>query len=218
MVELSEKLIRDALLKNPECRLGLLARGRVVCAERGWLSHGNSKELFCLVHHHTWPGTGFHYGHVLRVPVAPEAEADYPGGAWAALLVDSGIPIDGETPDEVLGNAKQWLWNTGNYEPCLAQEDGDVFKLSASFDEACEALAEMIRRFKLGLRTIVYETEADYLLDCRRELPEPGKLDMRCMNVYGLGAAYLKDPPDEDFRPRPKAPAPPFPHPQGGSN
>lgn len=215
-LSVSAARIREALGQNPECRPGLLARGRVACAGRGWLSHGNGPELFCLVRHHTWPGTGFHYGHVLRVPVKPEAEAGFPGGAWAALIVDSAIAIDGETPDEVLANAREWLWNTGNYEPCYAQEDGDVFKLCNSFAEACEALADMIRRFDLKLRAIYYETEEDYFRDCRREFPAPGKLDMRCMNVYGLGAAYLKDPPDEGWQPRPQAPAPAFP-PQGGS-
>jgi len=209
--------ILAALRANPECRPGILARDRVVYAERGWLSHGNAKELFCLVRHHTWPGTGFFYGHVLRVPVVPEAEAEFPGGAWAAMIIDSGIAIDGETPDEVLGNAKEWLWNLGNYEPCHAQDEDDVFKLCPGFEEACAALEEMIRRFDTKRRATVIETEEDYLLSCRRELPAPGKLDMRCMNVYGLGAAYLKDPPDESFRPRPQAPAPEWPQPQGES-
>ena len=81
--------IRAALSGNPECRPGLLARGRVAYAGRGRLSHGNGRELFCLVRHYTWPGI----------------------------------------------------------------------------------------------------------------------LDMRCMNVYGLGTAYFKDPCEEGFRPRPQPPA-----------
>jgi len=218
--------IKSALSSNPECRPGLLARERVVFAERGWLSHGNGRELFCLVRHYTWPGTGFFYGHVLRVPVKPEAEAGFPSWVWAAIIVDSGIAIDGESPDEVLANARQWLWNNGDYQPCYAQEKDDVFKLCHGFDEACAALAEMIRRFELKRRTIVVETEDDHLRDCRRELPAPGILDMRCMNVYGLGHACLGDPEEDVFIPRPQAPDlespplplfPPEPQPQGES-
>lgn len=107
------------------------------------------------------------------------------------MLVNSGISIDGETPDEVLANAKEWLWNLGHYQPCYAQDEYDVFKLCGSFGEACAALEEMIRRFDTRLRAIVIETEEDYVRSGRFELPAPGKLDMRCMNVYGLGAYYL---------------------------
>ena len=200
--------IRATLSANPECRPGLLARGRVAYAERGRLSHGNGRELFCLVRHYTWPGTGFFYGHVLRVPVRPGAEdsAQWPDGTWAALIVDSGIAIDGETRDEVLANAQEWRWNNGDYQPCYAQDIDDVFKLCTGFEEACAALSEMIRRFELKRRTVVVETEEDYLRDCRRELPAPGILDMRCMNVYGLGTAYFKDPCEEEQRALPPQP------------
>ena len=143
--------IRATLSANPECRPGLLARGRVAYAERGRLSHGNGRELFCLVRHYTWPGTGFFYGHVLRVPVRPGAEdsAQWPDGTWAALIVDSGIAIDGETRDEVLANAQEWRWNNGDYQPCYAQDIDDVFKLCTGFEEACAALSEMIRRLPI---------------------------------------------------------------------
>ena len=134
------------------------------------------------------------------------------------MVDDPRIAIDGETPDEVLANAQEWLWNNGDYQPCYAQDIDDVFKLCTGFEDACAALSEMIRRFELKRRTVVVETEEDYLRDCRRELPAPGTLDMRCMNVYGLGAAYCKDPCEEGFRPRPQPPAAePSPQPHGES-
>jgi hypothetical protein len=180
--------LRTALAANPECRPGLLARDRVVYAERGCLSHRNDRELFCLVRHVSSPFVGFFYGHVLRVRVKPEAEPEFPGGAWAALLVDCGVAIDGATPGEVLANAREWLWEMGHYDPGIyAQHVDDVFKLCGSFDEACDALAEMIRRFELKCRALVLETEEDEQRYGRGEFPRPGKLDMRSMDIYGLG-------------------------------
>jgi hypothetical protein len=141
--------IRTALSDNPECRPGLLARERVVYAERGLLSHQNDRELFCLVR----PPPSSFYGHVLRVRIKPAAEPEFPGGAWVALLVDCGAAIDGATPGEVLASAREVLWEMGRYEPAVyVQDQDDAFKLCGSFEEACAALAEMVRRFVLRLR------------------------------------------------------------------
>lgn len=181
--------LQAALAANPECRGGLLARERVVYAERGCLSHRNDRELFCLVRPAPYP----FYGHVLRVRIEPAAEPEFPGGAWAALLVDCGAAIDGETPGEVLANAREWLWEMGRYDPGIYVQDvDDAFKLCGSFEEAFAALEEMIRRFALRHRVLLIETEEDDRRHGRGELPAPGRLDLRSMDVYGLGQ-YLPD-------------------------
>jgi hypothetical protein len=192
--------LRAALAANPECRPGLLARERVVYAEQGCLSYRNDRELFCLVRHIWNPVQDFFYGHVLRVPLEPEFEPEYPGGAWAALLANSDIAIDGQTPGDVLANVKAWFWESGYYEPCCyVQEKDDAFKLCGSFEEACEALAEMIRKFALKLRAVVLETEEDERRFYRREFPVPGKLDMRSMDIYALGKPGGLHPERDDF-------------------
>lgn len=183
--------ILAALGENPECRPGLLARGRLAYAEHGRMSHGGGQELFCLVRHVTWPFVGFYYGHVLRV--ACEAKQDgAPATVWVALLAHTSIAIDGETADEVLASAKEWLWYMGSHEPCYAQDQSDVYKECGSFEEACAALAEMARRFVLKRRAVVLETEEDDRRFDRGEWPMPGVLDMRSLDIYGFG--QLTDP------------------------
>jgi hypothetical protein len=84
----------------------------------------------------------------------------------------------------------------GRYEPAVyAQDQDDAFKLCGSFEEACAALAEMVRWFVLRLRVQLIESEEDDRRACRFDLPEPGRLDMRSMDVYGLGQGL----PDEDY-------------------
>jgi hypothetical protein len=207
--------IRIALSENPECRPGLLVRNRVVYAERGCLSYRNDRELFCLVRHVSSPFVGFFYGHVLRVRVKPEAEPEFPGGVWAALLVDCGVAIDGATPEEVLANVREYLWESGSYDPGIYVQDmDDAFKLCGDFEEACDALAEMIRRFELKRRALVIETEEDDRRHGRGELPVPGKLDLRSMDVYGLGQ-FLPD--EEPFAMKRRLYGSADPQPQGVS-
>ena len=181
-----EAPVLAALRANPAGRPGLLARERLAYAEHGCLSHDGGQELFCLVRHVTRPFVGFYYGHVLRMACEPK-EGGAPATAWVALLVDTGIAVDGDTPAEVFANAKEWLWHMGHYEPCYAQDKDDVYKACGSFEEACAALAEMIRRFELRRRAIVLETEEDGRLFGRGEWPMPGALDTRSLGIYGFG-------------------------------
>jgi len=181
-----EAPILAALRTNPECRPGLLARGRLAYAEHGCLSHGGGRELFCLVRHVTRPFVGFYYGHVLRMACEPDGDGTA-ATAWVALLAHTGIAIDGDTPAEVFANAKEWLWRMGRYEPCYAQDKDDVYKECGSFEEACAALAEMIRRFELKRRAVVLETEEDDQRFDRGEWPMPGALDTRSLGIYGFG-------------------------------
>lgn len=66
-------------------------------------------------------------------------------------------------------------------------EDRDRYQECGSFEEACAALAEMVRRFELRRRAIVLETEEDRRRFGRGEWPRPGALDTRSLDIYGFG-------------------------------
>lgn len=173
--------IRRALDANPGCRIDkLLARERVVMAERGPLSFAGGRELLALVAE----DSGYWYGHVLRLDPSRLVEPD--GREWVALLVCAGAEIDGATPGEVLERARYLLTERLEYEPCYAQEPEDTFAREPTFEAACAALAHMIGRFDLALRVS---------LECdKRGLAiRPGHLDLRCMDIYGLSCDTFRE-------------------------
>lgn len=168
--------IRERIAGNPHCTLSdLLRRERVVIAEHGSLSYGNDRELFALVA----DGPDYWYGHVMRVdPAQLVGPACRP---WLAILVYARIEIDGTSPESILRSAKRALTRRCEYSPCYAQDPEDTYALRPTFEEACAALAEMVRRFDPWLRIEMDLDEKGLPL-----APLDAKLDMRCFNVYGL--------------------------------
>ena len=189
------RAIHRALDANTHCVSGLLFRDRVVATEHGELSYEHDQELLVL------PDGGinytFWYGHVLRGAPAPEAGHD---PIWVALIVSSSFFVDAPTVDLLFRRYAYAMRDRCEYTPAWAQDSEDVFALRPSFDEACLALAAMIRRFDQGLRdsrSVVDGLEkwwdGEYGSDHTVELfiDPPGRQDLRSFDVYGL--ALKKD-------------------------
>jgi hypothetical protein len=145
------RVIQRELSRNRYCVPGLLFRNRVVITEHGVLSHERDKELVALIDGGINGRIGgyFWYGHVLRVALedASEGQAD-----WAALIVPSAEFVDAPTVELVFERLKYALVTRAGYSPPFAQDPDDVFALRSTFEDACLALAEMIKRFNPVVR------------------------------------------------------------------
>lgn len=170
--------LRRALDRNPECTAGIIQRERVVYTEHGRLSADGDKELFCMVRR--VENKSYWYGHVLKVHLA-EPDADGCDTRWAALVVFSDAMIDGTDENDLFANVAFFL-QEGWWEPCYAQEDGDVFALCNSFEEACAALKRMIDRYALRLRHPNPDRAETW-----DEITH-GRADLRLADVYGFGS------------------------------
>ncbi|HID49446.1 MAG TPA: hypothetical protein EYP40_07535 [Chromatiales bacterium] len=168
------KVVRTALQDNPACELGILAAQRVTCVERGINSHKQDKELLALISDRgSW-----WYGYVLRVSPCFQANAD---GRWLAILVQSGVPVDGYTPTDVFHRARTAWFHLPERLPYYVQTPEDGSALCHSFEEALAALRRIIARFDVRKR-IAWERDADgHLLD-----PEGGILDTRHEDLFKL--------------------------------
>jgi len=198
MNDLLNKL-QDALAANPQCAPGILARDRWAFTPIGELSYLNDRELFVQIStaiYSHW------YGHVLRL-----LDADDGRQQWAAVLVDCAVEIDAPDVETLFRRVRFHLAENASYEPPYAQEKEDVLALRTTFDEAGVALARMIERFDILIRTNV-----EYDFGAYTKPPSPtGHPDCSCMNVYGLHCDMAPAGPNEVgyaamMRPRPGAP------------
>lgn len=160
-----------ALAENGHCRSGLLFSQRIVETEHGVLSADNDREMIVIL----TPTERYVYGHVLK---AKETDGT---DAWVALLVPSDQMIDAPDVDTLFKRVHYDFTIALKYYPPIAQEKEDVFAILSSYEEACKALAEMIRRFDPSLR------EPPIQVPYGPELPDPpGRCDMRLIDIYGL--------------------------------
>ena len=167
--------IEKALEADEYRKPGLLFTQRMVETDHGVLSHENDREMIVVVVPNPSPGYWFIYGHVLK------AQKEDGGSVWVALLVPSERKIDAFDGDTLFRRFHYEFVIALRYHPLFAQEHEDVFAIRESYEEACEALAEMIRRFDPFLR----EPPPDRFP--YQNLPEPpGKIDLRMIDVYGL--------------------------------
>lgn len=185
-----QRRLRLALDANKHCGVPpmLLATRRLAYVEHGPMSHGGEREVLTLVSEEG----GYWYGHVLKLPPGRSALDD--GRDWLAILVLAARRIDGSTPEEVLLRAREVLVRRCQYEPCYAQDPEDTFSLQPTFEKACGALERIVRRFDPARRTET--TMDDFGL---QNVPPPGHLDLRCMDVYGLSCDAMRE--DEERRP-----------------
>lgn len=198
------RAIRKAIRGNAHCVPGLLFRDRVVATPHGALSHEHDQELLALldggINYTFW------YGHVVRGTPAPEAGSD---PIWVALIVSSSFFVDAPTVDLLFQRYAYAMRDRCEYTPAWAQDPEDVFAIRPSFDEACRALAEMIRRFDQDLRdsrSVVEGMEkwdGEYGSDHMVEsfIDPPGRQDLRSFDVYGLA---LKKDHNGVFLPSPR--------------
>lgn len=163
--------IRKNLADNPCTVPCLFFRDRVLMTEHGPMSADGGKELLVLVDGGIQ--RGFWYGHVLKVK--GQNGEDY----WVALIVRSGQAIDAPTVPLVFERYYHHMRIRSNYSPLYADDEEDVFAVRDNFDDACLALAEMIRRFDPSKRM---EREIDSMEYIKPE----GRLDPRSLDVYGL--------------------------------
>lgn len=198
MNDLLNKL-QDALAANPQCAPGILARERWAFTPIGELSYLNDRELFIQIStaiYSHW------YGHVLRL-----LDADDGRQQWAAVLVDSKVEIDAPDVETLFRRVRFHLAENASYEPPYAQEPEDVFAIRPSFEAAVAALAHIIARFDILMRSNV---EYDF---CAYTKPpsRTGHPDCSCMDAYGLHCGTAPaDPQDLGYEacmwPRPGAP------------
>ncbi|OFC35776.1 hypothetical protein [Acidithiobacillus caldus] len=163
--------IRKSLAENPFTVPCLLFRERLLVTEHGPMSDDNDKELLVLVDGGIQ--TEYVYGHVLKVK--GRKGEDF----WVALLVRSGEAIDAPTIPLVFERYYNYMRLRSEFYPMYAQDREDLFASRTNFEDACLALAEMIRRFDPGKR---FEKEiglAEY------QAPE-GICDLRFTDIYGL--------------------------------
>ncbi|MGK7345011.1 MAG: hypothetical protein ACNS63_04305 [Candidatus Nitrospinota bacterium M3_3B_026] len=175
-VEYPRKAVLAAIRKNRELVQGILARRRVVTTEKGVLSRNGDRELFALLRRE---GTdGWWYGHVLRVYMDKEPQ-------WAALIVNAMVEIDAPDEKTLFERVRYWLEGQLEYHPVRAQREDDTCAFRHSFEEAVEALVEMIRRFRINLREPGEKEDLGY---------EPeGQCDLRPWAVYGLDCNTNED-------------------------
>lgn len=163
--------IDRALAENGHCRPGILFTQRIVETDHGILSADNDREMIVIL----TPARLFVYGHVLKVKKKDGTEA------WVSLIVPSDQMIDAEDVDTLFRRVHYDFTVALKWYAPFAQDKDDVFAIRSSYEEACKALAEMIRRFDPELR------ESPVQDPYAPELPDPpGRLDMRLMDVYGL--------------------------------
>ena len=185
-----KRLLQRELSRNPFTVPCLLFRERVLLTDHGVLSYMGDKELVVLLDGGINGRIGgyFWYGHVLRVALAPEAAVRNEQG-WAALIVPSDFFVDAPTVDLVFQRLKYALVTRAAYSPPTVQDPDDVFAMRATFDDACLALAEMIRRFNPKLREeqVIFDPPDPYGHDDFTEkYVRPGPIDMRSIDIYGL--------------------------------
>ncbi len=167
--------VLPALRDNPACRIGILAEQRLAYLEKGINSHQQDKELLALIS----DMGDWWYGYVLRV--GPEFPGDRNQGEWLAILVQSGVPVDGYSQKEVFRCAQKSWFRLLEYHAYYIQEPQDGGALCHSFEEAVTMLRHIIVRFDIRKR-IAWERDADGNLLA----PEGSKLDRRCMDLFGL--------------------------------
>ncbi len=174
------KTLAKAISRNERLRLpDLLRRRRIVAIDHGPMSHEGAPELLALLAIRQ----GYWYGHVLKLgpeDLKPEGR-DRP---WVSLIVQAFSDVDGRTPDEIFRNFHHALVERINYQPAHALGPDDLFRMSASFEEACLALADMAAGFDpllaIGPNDDPYDGGEEH------PLAHQAKLDMRCFNIYGL--------------------------------
>jgi len=163
--------IERALTTNEHCKPGILFVQRIVETDHGVLSANNDREMIVIL----VPTGLFVYGHVLKAKKTDGTDA------WVALLVPSDQMIDAPDVDTLFKRVHYDFTIALQYYPPIAQEREDVFAIRSSYEQACEALAEMIRRFDPSLRES--PIQAPYM----PTLPDPpGRHDMRLIDIYGL--------------------------------
>ena len=163
--------IERALATNEHCKPGILFTRRIVETDHGILSADNDREMIVIL----VPIDLFVYGHVLKAKKTDGTDG------WVALLVPSDQMIDAPDVDTLFKRVHYDFTIALKFRPPIAQEREDVFAIRASYEEACKALAEMIRRFDPSFR------EAPTLKAYGPELPDPpGRHDLRLIDVYGL--------------------------------
>lgn len=191
--------LRDALAANPQCAPGILARERWAFTPIGELSYLNDRELFVQIStaiYSHW------YGHVLRL-----LDADDGRQQWAAVLVDSTVEIDAPDVETLFRRVRFHLAEHARFEPPYAQEPEDVFAIRPSFDEAVAALAHIIERFDILMRTNV-----DYDFGAYTKPPSrTGHPDCSSLHAYYLHCDTAPVEPQElgyetSMWPRPGAP------------
>jgi len=166
--------LQAALRDNTRCQRGLLADQRMVLLHQGINSYHQDKELLVLISDQG----DWWYGYVLRTgPVFP---FDPTHGEWLALLVQSGVPIDGYTPEAVFRCAQKAWFRLLEYQPYFIQQPEDGMVQCHTFDQAVQALGTIIRRFDITKRIAWEWDDQGNLLD------PPGKLDRRCESLFGL--------------------------------
>lgn len=139
--------LKAALDANPLATVGIMARERIAYCRQGVNSHGNDQELLILIA--STDGLWYGYLYRARPDQLNETSADKP---WIATLVNARIEMDGATAEAALNSVRYHLFERNDYEPCFSQEPGDIFASCNTFDEGCEALKEIIRRFDPDLR------------------------------------------------------------------
>lgn len=188
-------IVMAALDANPACDSGILARERMAWTANGPMSFRNDQELFVRVStavRYKW------YGHVLRADDLPDG-----GQRWVAVLVNSEDWIDAPDVETLFARVQHWLEVRCRYTPGHAVEDGQLFAIRSSFQDAVKALVAMIRGFD-PLRRTVQWTELGFLTP-------PGRLDARLMDVYGCscrGGVCGGEDRDPEVIDEPRAPAP----------
>lgn len=187
----SVRLLRRELSRNPYTVPCLLFRERVLVTDHGPMSHENDRELLALLDGGI-RSAAFWYGHVLKCP--PEDSESDP--IWVALVVSSERFVDAPTVDLVFKRFQYAMRIRADYEPAVIQNDEDAFAMRATFDDACLALAEMIRRFDQKLRevAVIYDPPDYYGQDdLAIDYHSPGRDDLRCINIYGLNCCKDKN-------------------------
>lgn len=154
------KGIRMALENNSECRQKASFDQRIAISDNG---PSGDREL--LVHLcDTW------YGHIQRAFAINEKKP-----LWVALIVETTSRFEWRGAEQRFPDWHEAM-ALGEFYPAFAQENGDVFALRSTMEEACGALAEMINRFSIEKR------------GQRTDPPDPpGKVDLRIFDVYGFG-------------------------------
>lgn len=200
----SVRILQREINRSPYTVPCLLFRERVLVTDHGPMSHENDRELLALLDGGigSTGGTGNHfwYGHVLKWPM------EKPGSApvWVALIIYSEYFVDAPTVDLVFQRFRYAMRVRAEYTPAVIQDHEDAFAIRATFDDACLALAEMIRRFDPRMREVAeifdppdYYGQDDLAIDYH----SPGRDDLRCIDIYGLNCCQDQN---GAFPPKPK--------------
>lgn len=177
-----EKRLMNALNGNPHATLGLMARERMAYCERGVNSHQNEPELLALI----TTTAGCWYGYLYRAS-PDQLEESAANRPWVATLVNSRAVLEGTTTEEVLQSARYHLFERNDYEPYFSQEPGDTHVFCATFEEGCEALEGIIRRFDPDLRDFIPDGD-------RHPIQPPGQWVIHCFTDRWPSEEYI--PPE----------------------